>query len=416
MLQRHASVKAPSPLEMFSHLQQGVTPPVALQRAFLMEHFREDLSKNGIHDAKLGAMDLRTCSRYLRRAVFDRYLQVPLRLFTFDMEFTNIPTFTAEGPTADITEIGVYSPFRDARLSVLVHSPGDREMPDAVVQLTGITNETLKKEGVPFPEAWKMVWDFLGAPEPDEIPGSQSRLLLLSHGGKLADVSMLQWAWKKHNIAPPKELVFGDTYNLIRDAHRRRPVTPDKHPPSWRLADLVAWLRVDSGESAHRAGDDAKLTWDALYHTLDRYGEETLTPRQQLVLRFFDTVAKEQLHFTTKHGDDASTLGSFDLDSLFTSVRAGSSSVSGSTPLATEVSEAKGATAERRSPAASANRRGRRRVAEGETTAAKPSASSRAATASRKKGMFAEVGLKQGLKQTVMFVPPSDVTTGVPDL
>lgn len=409
-LRRGVSTRGPSPLEMFSQLQQGITPPIALQRAFLSEHFREDLTKKGIHDAKLGAMDLRTCSRFLRNVVFERYLAVPLRLFTFDMEFTNIPTFTAEGPTADITEIGVYNPLRDERLSVLVHSPGDREMPEAVVKLTGITNEQLQREGVPFPEAWRRVSKFLGAPEPNELEGSDGRLLLLSHGGKLADVSMLQWAWRKYQIAVPKEVVFGDTFNLIRDAHRRRPVTPDKHPPSWRLSDLVTWLKVESQESAHRAGDDAKLTWDALFHTLDRYGEETLSPRQQLILRFFDTVAKEQLQISSSTGgsSDAATLGSLDLDAVFSSVRASSSSVASSSSSATNNDTTK--------------RRSGRRVAERDSDASDNTKSEtqkkerRVVARGKAKKMFAETGVKKSSAQAAVFISASDVTTDVPDL
>lgn len=331
-LGRMLSVRGPSPLEVFTQLQQGITPPLPLQRAFLLEHFREDLASKGIHEAKLAAMDLRTCSRNLRRLVFERYLAIPLRVFTFDMEFTNAPTFTAEGPTAEITEIGVYNPVRNERMSVLVHSPGDRPIPDAIVELTGITNEMLAKDGIPFPQAWAKVAEFLSAAEKDEVEGSDQRMLLLSHGGKLADVSMLQAAWKKHRIEVPREIVFGDTFNLIRDAHRRRPVTPDKHPPSWRLADLVTWLKVDSGESAHRAGDDAKMTWDALFHTLDRYGEETLTPRQQLVLRFFDSVAKEQLPLRGKMDSALQAVGALDLDAIFASARATSATSRGAEP------------------------------------------------------------------------------------
>jgi hypothetical protein len=75
-------------------------------------------------------------------------------------------------------------------------------------------------------------------------------------------------------------------------------VTPDRHPPSWKLADLLSWMHVKPSGTAHRAEADARMTWDACAHTLDRYGDDCLTPRQQLVARFFDvrqTVASEQL-------------------------------------------------------------------------------------------------------------------------
>ena len=87
--------------------------------------------------------------------------------------------------------------------------------------------------------------------------------------------------------------VFGDTDHHVRDLHRRRPVTKDKFPASWRLEDLATWLELPIPEQSHRAGADAKLTWEVLYHTMDRYGSDELLPRQQLVQRFFDEQGKQ---------------------------------------------------------------------------------------------------------------------------
>ncbi|ESL08746.1 hypothetical protein TRSC58_03546 [Trypanosoma rangeli SC58] len=150
----------------------------------------------------------------------------------------------------------------------------------------------LEEQGLSFPVAWEQVIKVLMMPEPQELPGAEKRLLVLSHGGKLADVSLIKWTLEAHGMELPPALLFGDTFHLIRDAHRRRPVTPDKHPPSWGLEDLVQWLKIPPTLPAHRAGNDAKMTWDALYHTLERYGDEDLTPREQLVSRFFDEEAK----------------------------------------------------------------------------------------------------------------------------
>jgi len=154
---------------------------------------------------------------------------------------------------------------------------------------------------------------------------------------------------------------FGDTHHVVRDLHRRRPVTPDKHPPSWKLEDLLVWLKVppqlsvtyqpeeaigdnnshlskkpllsskpttsakkkktsvgdegaakaqttttkkeSTGDSvapasanrAHRASYDARMTWDVLKHTMERYGDDTYTVRQQLITRFFDDESKEEM-------------------------------------------------------------------------------------------------------------------------
>lgn len=302
MLRRTLRLVAPSPLaavrsslvplEVLTQLQLGITPALSVQRGFLLEHCGAQLQRRGITEAKLLAMDGRLCGQLTRRLVLEQYLAVPFRVFAFDMEFTGPPVFTAEGPTEDITEMGLYSPARDETFSCLVTPACGRKQGPGVEELTGITDAMLEKEGRPFVEAWGQFIDFVNTPEPGEIPGAEKRILLLSHGGKLADVSLIKWTLERFELDLPPAFVFGDTIHLIRDAHRRRPVTVDKHPPSWRLFDLVQWLHIPPTPPAHRAGNDAKMTWDALYHTMLRYGDDEVTPREQLVSRFFDAEAK----------------------------------------------------------------------------------------------------------------------------
>lgn len=284
-----------SPLEAFTQIQLGITPPVSVQRSFLLEYCEHELESRDITEAKLYAMDPRLTSALLRQLVYDRYLSVPFRVFSFDMEFTGPPAFTADGPTEDITEIGIYSPARDETASYLVRPVRGKKLGPGVAELTHITDDMLEREGLDFQEAWRHILEFVDTPEPNEAEESSQRILLLSHGGKLADVSLIKWTLDQFGLELPPAFVFGDTIHLIREAHRRRPVTVDKHPPSWKLGDLVQWLRIPMTLPAHRAGNDAKMTWDALYHTLLRYGDDELTPREQLIPKFFDEEAKLQL-------------------------------------------------------------------------------------------------------------------------
>jgi hypothetical protein len=117
----------------------------------------------------------------------------------------------------------------------------------------------------------------------------------------------------------PATTTFGDTQLQIKDLHRRRPVTKDKWPAAWSLEDIAAFLNLRV-ENTHRAGPDAVLTWEALFHSLDRYGDESLTPRQQLVGRFFDQEAKSVLNAydveqqgrsTRHHSARGSKMGNF---------------------------------------------------------------------------------------------------------
>lgn len=287
--------KTLNPLEALTQIQLGITPPLGVQRGFMLEHCEAQLERRGVTEAKLIAMDGRLCTQLMKQLVYEQYLSVPFRVFSFDMEFTGPPVFTADGPTEDITEVGLYSPLLNETFSCLVQPACGRKQGPGVEELTHITDEMLAQEGIPFVEAWERFLAFVQTPQPDELPGSGERILLLSHGGKLADVSLIKWTLEKFGLELPSSFVFGDTIHLIRDAHRHRPVTVDKHPPSWKLGDLVQWLHIPPTLPAHRAGNDARMTWDALYHTLLRYGDDEMTPREQLVPRFFDDEAKRRM-------------------------------------------------------------------------------------------------------------------------
>jgi hypothetical protein len=299
-LSKSAVRSALKPLEALTQVQLGIEPPLAVQRGFLLEHCEAQLEKRGVTEAKLLAMDGWLCTQLMKELVYEQYLAVPFRVFSFDMEFTGPPVFTSEGPTEDITELGLYSPLLDQTFSCLVQPARGRKQGLGVEELTHISDEVLAREGLPFVEAWRRFLDFVQTPQPDELPGSEERILLLSHGGKLADVSLIKWTLENFGLELPVSFVFGDTIHLIRDAHRRRPVTVDKHPPSWKLLDLVQWLHIPPTLPAHRAGNDARMTWDALYHTLLRYGDDEMTPREQLVPRFFDEEAKRRMRESIK--------------------------------------------------------------------------------------------------------------------
>lgn len=305
-----------SMLDIFVQIQLGITIPPNVQRGFLLQNCSSELEKKGFDDpTKLAALDGKLLLQLLKDITLRQYLNcVPFTVFGFDMEFTGPPIFRADGPTEDIIELGAYSPSREKIFSCLVQPHRGRPVRDEVVRLTGISDKMIQKEGLPFPEAWGRLVEFLLTPDkeeeveeggvvktgvgrrknPDEGQTPQ-HILLLSHGGKLADQSLIKFTLEKTGIALPQGVVFGDTIHIIRDAHRRRPVTVDRHPPAWGLSDLVSWLNIPPTLPAHRAGNDAKMTWDVVYHTLLRYGDDTMNPKQQLVSRFFDAEAKKSM-------------------------------------------------------------------------------------------------------------------------
>ena len=317
---------AVTPLDLFMQVQAGATQNPHQMRSFIQQHFREETEAKGITDNKLANMDTRKVMALLRQLFFDKYLSVEFSLFTYDLEFTSVPKFTKSGPTEDIVEVGVYSPDTDASFSSLVKPLNGRPMAEEAAALTKLTTEEVNA-APDFATVWKGAKDFMareGAKSHKArqaamqtrafdamtpmTTSEQEPILLLSHGGKLADQSMLGYACEQigdpflkadHNT----RVVFGDTDHHVRDLHRRRPVTKDKLPPSWKLEDLGQWLDVPVPEGVHRAGADARLTWDVLYHTMDRYGDDQLLPRQQLVQRFFDEQGKAVVAGMVQHAD-----------------------------------------------------------------------------------------------------------------
>eukprot|EP00796_Vickermania_ingenoplastis_P013457 gene13458-9266_t len=307
----HISRTNLSMLDIYVQLQLGITVAPSVQRGFLLQNCQAELERRGLDRGKVLALDNKLLQQLVKEIALHSYLSsVPFRVFGFDLEFTGPPVFRAEGPTEDIIQLGLYAPGRDQILSCLVKPVRKLPIHEEVEKLTGITNARLRQEAVPFPTAWKQFMAFLETPDtPDEDPRAGEHILLLSHGGKLADQSLIKFTLEHCGMQMPEKVLLGDTLHIIRDAHRRRPVTVDRHPPSWGLSDLVAWLNIPPTLPAHQAGNDAKMTYDVLYHTLLRYGDEALTPKQQLVSRFFDEEAKRFLRDVKGGADDALSLG-----------------------------------------------------------------------------------------------------------
>eukprot|EP00760_Papus_ankaliazontas_P003405 PhM_4_TR11602/c0_g1_i1/m.60681 len=281
---------------LYPRLRGGYIPPVSRSRNILLTHYHTDLMQRGVTDASLLEKGPRELAQLLLQIQFERFHAVPFRLVAFDLEFTDIPRFTSEGPTAGIIEIGLFHPESGKTFERLVKPVQQYTWGEGVEALTGISKEMVENEGVSFAAAWaEAVQWVLSLPvssigRPEESLEDAQRCLLLSHGGRLADVSMLKWHCQKAEVTLPESITFGDTYSIIRERHRRRPVTSDRLPPAWGLEDLRNWMRldaVDESHRAHRALPDAKSTWQVCEETLRRYGTEYLTPKQQLSEIFY---------------------------------------------------------------------------------------------------------------------------------
>ena len=280
-----------TPMEIFDQVQSGTNVSHLTTRNFIMRHFTNELVDRGLGEARLQSMDARSLVDLLRSLMFQHYVAVPFSVFTMDLEFTGLPG-EVEGPPS-IIELALYAPDTDKSFSTLVRPLPGAQMNPAVEQLTGIKPAELQT-APPFDAAWRSAVSFMKENSADGE--SFERTLVLSHGAKLADISMITEHCSHYGMALPSNIKFADTYNTVKDLHRRRPVTKEKLPPSWNLSELGLWLQLDVPSNMHRALPDAKLTWDVLWNTLDRYGDGALTPRQQLVARYFPSDGEARIH------------------------------------------------------------------------------------------------------------------------
>ena len=149
-----------------------------------------------------------------------------------DMEMTGLAAKTDK-----VTEIGAVRIRKgrvEATLGFLVN-PG-RQIPDAVVQLTGITNE-MAAGGKPMDKAMQELLDFMGQ---DLIVGQNVNF----------DYSFLaQWCMNKKKSIQVQAL---DTLKIARM------LLPADQPK--KLESLCAYFGIKR-ENAHRALDDALETW-----------------------------------------------------------------------------------------------------------------------------------------------------------
>ena len=334
---------------LYQRLRKGYIPSISKSRAEIMCKFLPELRQTGMSEVELFKKGARELATILFQLYYEKLYAVPFQLVTFDLEFTDIPRFTKEGPTASIIEFGAYHPESKQKFERLVLPTNSaHEVSPSTQELTGIKPSELREYGKSYNEVWYafLHWinrlpqpsatvsaeslrdeslmgtsiDFsmdeatpeTSSPEAEsasekkdtslldsyreckpsekEVPAlnADMKYLFLSHGGRLADVSMLKWECKQCDLELPSEVTFGDTYGLTRDRHRRRPVTSNMLPPAWGLVDLKMWMNLPTKKTkAHRALNDAVMTWEVLEETLRRYGTENLTPKQQLGETFF---------------------------------------------------------------------------------------------------------------------------------
>ena len=123
-----------------------------------------------------------------------------------DLEYTNGNYYMC-----DIIEIAALSERTDAIYHTLVKI-GDR-VPANITKLTGVTDAALQSVGIPFPDAFNGLIEFIRR-ESTRDP------TIISHGGMLSDFPLIVTNCMKHGIGNQylKQCTFIDSVQAFQDA------------------------------------------------------------------------------------------------------------------------------------------------------------------------------------------------------
>ncbi len=179
-------------------------------------------------------------------------------IVVFDTETTGI-----KHKTDEIIEIGIMKasfgaeqPIPEQEADLLVQLSPGRELPPFITELTGITAEMLRTQGVSKAEACRRVCEFFGNP----------RTLLVAYNAQF-DLCFLYYFLHAHGCA-----------HLLKGVKMLDAMTvyKDRRPYPHKLCNAIEAYGLPS-ENTHRAVDDARATLELLYamaaeqDDLDRY-------------------------------------------------------------------------------------------------------------------------------------------------
>lgn len=163
------------------------------------------------------------------------------KMLVFDVETTG---FSAERNT--IIEFGgveIESGAGVRETDFLVQLPPRTVLPTVIVDLTGITRDRLKGEGIPQQDAAERIAGLLETPN----------LLMVAYNAQF-DLSFLHSFLRRFG----REQALGNAHFL--DAMT---VYKDRHPYPHKLENAVQAYHV-TAQNTHRALDDARATWELL--------------------------------------------------------------------------------------------------------------------------------------------------------
>jgi DNA polymerase-3 subunit epsilon len=175
------------------------------------------------------------------KKLFDRYSAVVF----FDTETTGLNADTCQiiELAAIRVEKGEDGKFRKAEADMFVRLPKGQKIPEKIVELTGITDETLEAEGITEAEA-AAVFDSMINPYAGPV-------LLVAHNAQF-DLLFVREMLKRHYRLWDGELVLVDYLDSLT-------VYKDRRAYPHKLANAITAYKLDGKvQNTHRAIDDVK--------------------------------------------------------------------------------------------------------------------------------------------------------------
>ena len=121
-------------------------------------------------------------------------------------------------------------------------------MSPKIQELTGITQEYLDEEGMPFTEAWIRFQKWI---QDRNNNGNKNSVVLVAHNGRNFDYNFIDAELNRSNFAPLNQHVtcLLDSLDILRD----KTLWDVDKPSSFSLGNLYRYIRAKELDNAHNA-------------------------------------------------------------------------------------------------------------------------------------------------------------------
>ena len=364
-----------SPKELLVRLQAGHMPNISHMRIYLLRHFSYELSKDKISEATVHTMAYSQCLHLLKQYIHQHCFKVPIHIFSLNILINE----GVENRISIISnlELSIYhtssNSVQSFKLPIIQNQNLNKENNnqsetdvnvferktnfidislDKQNEILKFIFNTVNESNVTDPYFLflyhntsddRMQYQLLGIKIIEQIldqnifnrKNNQNKYtqsnhiqIPLDYSNKFNNCNNLQFLKNNSNInqdfSDHSHIVFSNVMNIIKETHRKRPVTNDKRPPVWAIKDLAIWLELDkksktindfinTGSSTKNEDTNISiLVWKVLYSTLYKYGDDSLDPVQQLISRCFTNVVTKGLMLSNKIDLNNNTISEFD--------------------------------------------------------------------------------------------------------